>query len=329
MDEALSPFQRPSGSSSRKRHATRHAARPSLRGERRRRPRAEAAARTSTGEGGRARQTAVEANALRGCRPARSAGAEAPETAAMSPAMASKPSGTNGFLAGFRRSTWSQSTFVAGEARYHAEDYRGARDSFSEAVILEPEHDKARALLGWAEYFDGDYPAATITFKTALRRQPGWEGLYDGLGWSRLRAGRPRLAREAFRAALAVEPDMSTRSSAWAQPSSSSSGTRRHCRRSHRATSAEAVVRRRPSPGVGRPSEDRLESLSPRPLRGRAHRVSGRIPGGTRRAPVPHRDGLVLSPTPATRRCAPGLPACPRPPARLGEALDGLRLASR
>ena len=121
--------------------------------------------------------------------------------------MASRPPGTNGFLAGFRRATWSQSTFVEGEARYRAEDYRGARERFSEAVILEPEHDKARALLGWAEYFDGDYPAATITFKTTLRRQPGWEGLYDGLGWSRLRAGRPRLAREAFRAALAVEPE--------------------------------------------------------------------------------------------------------------------------
>ncbi|MCI0546585.1 MAG: tetratricopeptide repeat protein [Candidatus Rokubacteria bacterium] len=110
-------------------------------------------------------------------------------------------------MATLRRATWSQSVFIEGEARYHADDYRGARERFSEAVMLEPDHDEARALLGWAEYFDGDYPAATITFKTALRRRPDWEGLYDGLGWSRLRAGRPRLAREAFRAALALTPE--------------------------------------------------------------------------------------------------------------------------
>ena len=78
---------------------------------------------------------------------------------------------------------------------------------FSEAVVLDPDYDEARALLGWAEYFDGDYSAATLTFKTVLRRQPAWEGLYDGLGWSRLRAGRPRLAREAYRAALGLEPE--------------------------------------------------------------------------------------------------------------------------
>jgi tetratricopeptide (TPR) repeat protein len=120
--------------------------------------------------------------------------------------MASQPSNANGFLGGFRRAARSQSAFVEGEERYRAEDYRSARERFSEAVALASDHDQARALLGWAEYFDEDYPAAMITFKTALQRQPAWEGLYDGLGWSRLRAGRPRLAREAFRAALALEP---------------------------------------------------------------------------------------------------------------------------
>ena len=113
----------------------------------------------------------------------------------------------NGFFATLRRATWSQSVFVEGEAHYSANDYRSARERFSEAVILEPGHDEARALLGWAEYFDEDFHAAMITFKAALRRRPDWEGLYDGLGWSRLRAGRPRLARAAFRAALALTPE--------------------------------------------------------------------------------------------------------------------------
>ena len=172
---------------------------------------AEAAAYAAMGGGEvRARQTAVAASARAedAAKQAREAAEEAGDRPYwVSSTFASPPPDMNGFLAAMRRATSSQSAFVEGETRYHAEDYRGARERFSEAVRLEPSFDEARARLGWAEYFDRDYPAATITFKTALRRQPSWEGLYDGLGWSRLRAGRPRLAREAFRAALALEPD--------------------------------------------------------------------------------------------------------------------------
>jgi tetratricopeptide (TPR) repeat protein len=124
----------------------------------------------------------------------------------IAPPLASQRPDVDG-LFGLRRATRSQSVFIEGKGRYDAEDYRGARERLSEAVLLEPDHDEARALLGWAEYFDGDYAAATITFKAALRRQPSWEGLYDGLGWSRLRVGHARLAREAFRAALTLQSD--------------------------------------------------------------------------------------------------------------------------
>jgi tetratricopeptide (TPR) repeat protein len=171
---------------------------------------AETAAQMAIGGGGQARNTAVAASAR-----AEDAALQALEAAEESkdrprwiaPAMAAPPPEMTGFFGGWRRATRSQSAFVEGKGRYSAEDYRGARERFGEAVMLDPDHDEARALLGWAEYFDGDHAAAGITFKTLLRRQPAWEGLYDGLGWSRLRAGRPRLAREAYRAALAIEPE--------------------------------------------------------------------------------------------------------------------------
>jgi tetratricopeptide (TPR) repeat protein len=171
---------------------------------------AETAAQMVIGGGSQARQAAVTASAR-----TEDAALQALEAAEegkdrprwIAPAMAVPPPEVTGFFGGWRRAARSQSAFVEGQARYSAEDYRGARERFSEAVMLDPDHDEARALLGWAEYFDGDYSAAAITFKTLVRRQPAWEGLYDGLGWSRLRAGRPRLAREAFRAALAIEPE--------------------------------------------------------------------------------------------------------------------------
>ena len=210
-EEALSPVQRPSRMliTEAARDAARTAADAAWRAAHEA-SQAEAAAGTSIRGRLEGRQAALAASARAedAALHAREAAEEARDRPQWAPAaMASRPPATNGFLAGFRRAMGSQSTFVEGEARYHAEDYRGARERFGEAVVLEPGHDRARALLGWAEYFDGDYPAATITFKTTLRRQPGWEGLYDGLGWSRLRAGHPRLAREAFLAALAVEPE--------------------------------------------------------------------------------------------------------------------------
>jgi superkiller protein 3 len=107
----------------------------------------------------------------------------------------------------FRRSMQAESSFAHGSALLEARKYQEARDNFAEATALYPEHDQARALLGWSEYFLGDFRGAVLTFKTALRRQPTWEGLYNGLGWSRLRAGRYQLAAAAFRSALERNPD--------------------------------------------------------------------------------------------------------------------------
>jgi len=96
--------------------------------------------------------------------------------------------------------------FMRGKERYEARDLVGARPFLEEAVRLDPEHDEARALLGWTAYFGEELQSAIVMFKTALRRQPTWEGLYNGLGWSRLRLDRPHLARDAFRAALDANP---------------------------------------------------------------------------------------------------------------------------
>ncbi len=112
-----------------------------------------------------------------------------------------------GVVEGLRRGMRAQAAFVKGKALYDDRSYERARERFTEAVTLDPQHDEARALLGWTEYFLGDYRAAAITFKTSLRRHPDWEGLYNGLGWSRLRLGRYHLASEAFRAALELSTD--------------------------------------------------------------------------------------------------------------------------
>ena len=147
--------------------------------------------------------------------------------------------------------------------------------------MLDPDHDEARALLGWAEYFDGDHPAATITFKTLLRRQPGWEGLYDGLGWSRLRAGRPRLAREAYRAALAIEPEYVD---ALVGLGSAEFELKRYAEALPPLTTA--LRRLRPLVGEDPPQasrsagEGRVESLSSRPPRGGPRRIRDRDPCG-------------------------------------------------
>ena len=101
----------------------------------------------------------------------------------------------------------AQSSFVRGRALLEARKYREARDQLAEATALAPDHDEARALLGWSQYFVGEPQDAIITFKSALRRQPTWEGLYDGLGWSRLRLGRYHLASMAFRQALDRNPE--------------------------------------------------------------------------------------------------------------------------
>jgi tetratricopeptide (TPR) repeat protein len=112
-----------------------------------------------------------------------------------------------GLFQGFRRSMQAEASFARGSVLLEERQYKEARDNFVEATLLYPEHDQARALLGWSEYFLGDFRGAVVTFKTALRRQPMWEGLYNGLGWSRLRAGRYHLAAESFRAALNRNPD--------------------------------------------------------------------------------------------------------------------------
>jgi len=101
----------------------------------------------------------------------------------------------------------AEASFARGTALLEERKYREARDNFAEATMLYPEHDQARALLGWSQYFLGDLRGAVVTFKTALRRQPTWEGLHNGLGWSRLRAGRYQLAADSFRAALNRNPD--------------------------------------------------------------------------------------------------------------------------
>jgi len=136
---------------------------------------------------------------------------EAVDEAGDRPAPASGPSvvltSSPGIFQGFRRSVQSEANFARGNELLEARKYKEARESFAEATALYPEHDQARALLGWSEYFLGDYRGAVVTFKTALRRQPTWEGLYNGLGWSRLRAGRYQLAAAAFRSALARNPD--------------------------------------------------------------------------------------------------------------------------
>ncbi|HVI86522.1 MAG TPA: tetratricopeptide repeat protein [bacterium] len=127
--------------------------------------------------------------------------------ARMLPAAAVIPTSSSGIFQNLRRSMQAEGSFSRGTTLLEDHKYREARDQFAEAVALYPEHDQARALLGWSEYFLGDFRDATITFKTALRRQPTWEGLYNGLGWSRLRLGRYQMAAAAFKSALDRNPD--------------------------------------------------------------------------------------------------------------------------
>ena len=116
-------------------------------------------------------------------------------------------SGSSGFFQGVRRNMQAESAFARGTNLMEERKYQEARDQFAEAVTVYPEHDQARAMLGWSEYFLGDFRGATVAFKTTLRRQPTWEGLYNGLGWSRLRLGRYQLAASAFQSALNKNPD--------------------------------------------------------------------------------------------------------------------------
>ena len=146
---------------------------------------------------GRARDSAQRA------REAAEEAADRPIYDTVPPPVAEDP----GFAEGFRRRLQAHALFQRGSALYARRDYPGAHERLSEAVVLDPTHDEARALLGWSEYLRGRYRAAVVTFKTALRRQPTWEGLYDGLGWSRLRLGRFYLASAAFQAALEQNPE--------------------------------------------------------------------------------------------------------------------------
>src|SRR5262249_7543557 len=121
--------------------------------------------------------------------------------------VASPLSENPGFVEGLRRRGQGQAAHRRGAAPYGRRRHYRARGPPSEGAALDPDHDEARALLGWSEYLRGNYRAAIVTFKTALRRQPNWEGLHGGLGWSRLRLGRFYLASTAFRAALDHNPD--------------------------------------------------------------------------------------------------------------------------
>src|SRR5215510_12002402 len=107
----------------------------------------------------------------------------------------------------FRRGMQAQTSFGRGRSLLEERKYVEAREQLAEATALAPDHDEARALLGWAQYFAGESREAIVTFKSALRRQPTWEGLYNGLGWSRLRLARYHLASVAFRQALDRNPD--------------------------------------------------------------------------------------------------------------------------
>ena len=127
--------------------------------------------------------------------------------AQLSPAVAVIATSSPGLFQNLRRGMQAESSFTRGNTLLEARKYREARDQFAEATALYPEHDQARAMLGWSEYFLGDFRGAVITFKTALRRQPTWEGLYNGLGWSRLRLGRYQMAAAAFQSALDRNPD--------------------------------------------------------------------------------------------------------------------------
>lgn len=127
--------------------------------------------------------------------------------AEFSPAVVVIATSSPGLFQNLRRGMQAESSFTRGNTLLEARKYREARDQFAEATALYPEHDQARAMLGWSEYFLGDFRGAVITFKTALRRQPTWEGLYNGLGWSRLRLGRYQMAAAAFQSALDRNPD--------------------------------------------------------------------------------------------------------------------------
>src|SRR5262249_18098281 len=62
-----------------------------------------------------------------------------------------------GFFQGIRRSMQAESSFARGTTLLEERKYKEARDLFAEAVALYPEHDQARAMLGWSEYFVGDF----------------------------------------------------------------------------------------------------------------------------------------------------------------------------
>lgn len=109
--------------------------------------------------------------------------------------------------AGGVRRAQAEASFARGSRLLEARKYRDARDRFAEAVALNPDHDRARAMLAWSQYFLRDFRGAVGSFKTALARQPTWEGLSNGLGWSRLRIGRYQLAADSFREALDRNPD--------------------------------------------------------------------------------------------------------------------------
>jgi tetratricopeptide (TPR) repeat protein len=117
------------------------------------------------------------------------------------------PAAPQSILDSLRKGAEAQQAYRAGRTFYEARDFENARSRLVDALALDPEHDDARALLGWTEYALGEHRAAIITFKSVLQRQPDRESLHAGIGWARLRLRRYHLATEAFRAALDRNPD--------------------------------------------------------------------------------------------------------------------------
>src|SRR5262245_4772251 len=162
-------------------------------------------ARTPSASGGAAtddvrRLTIRASDAAETAREAFEEASDRPAQSEASPPVALGTASANSFQS-FRRSMQAQASFIRGRALLEARKYQEAREQLAEATALAPDHDEARALLGWSQYFVGESREAIVTFKSALRRQPTWEGLYDGLGWSGARLAGYHLASVAFRQA--------------------------------------------------------------------------------------------------------------------------------
>jgi hypothetical protein len=77
-----------------------------------------------------------------------------------------------GVLENLRRGVRAQNAFRRGKALYEERDYEAARERFTEALSLEPQHDEAQALLGLVGVFPrrvSSKPITTERYENALR----------------------------------------------------------------------------------------------------------------------------------------------------------------